>query len=242
MIRWAPQPAVSSPSHLNGYRATADSLDDATPPEIATTRPRGKAGVRWPRKPVISSLAMMLRRPPDDRAVSDSDRMGVGHADRACHRARLVDPRHVGHLSVAVLRVIARRARIARVAPTAGVDGRDAGADVMSFDQRRVADLEPRDVGDGVSRTGPSRERDPERTGVRLTRGCGQMRTGRRHRHAPSRGSSRRGSRRFQARPRWGTIDGPGTVAPARDDTGTRRSGTPKGIRTPDLHLERVAS
>jgi hypothetical protein len=35
-----------------------------------------------------------------------------------------------------------------------GDDGRDACPDVLPFDERDLADLDPRDVGDGVERPG----------------------------------------------------------------------------------------
>ena len=118
----------------------------------------------------------MLDAPLDDRIAHDSHTVGVGDHHRAFEKSRLFDPRGAGHLAIAVQRIPAREDRIVDALLAARQDGRHSGAHralpdhqlARTRDQRREADFDTSDIGDGVERAGCAVERDAEIAGARL--------------------------------------------------------------------------
>src|SRR5207247_4497541 len=113
----------------------------------------------------------MLHRPADDRCGRYPDRGSVRYRYGAGRRSRFLDPRHAGHLAVAVLGMDPGGTRIARVRSTVRVDRRDPRPDVVAFDQRGVPDLHTGHIRERVVGPGPAREGDPEGTSSRLPGG-----------------------------------------------------------------------
>ena len=93
-------------------------------------------------------------RPIDDGVGGRRDAQGVGQDDRGLERAELFDLGHAGELAVAVGDRDPGRDLVLEDVAAVGEDGRDAGPDVLPFDERDLADLDPGDVGDGVERAG----------------------------------------------------------------------------------------
>src|SRR5207249_3377846 len=116
-------------------------------------------------KPRVGDLRVTLHRPGDDGSVRHADRMCVGDAEWPRQRTRLRDPGDTGHLSVAVLAMEPGGARVPGVLPATRMDRGDPGPDRIPLDQGGVADLDPRNVGDGVPRSRDPAERDSESPG-----------------------------------------------------------------------------
>src|SRR5690606_24936501 len=110
-----------------------------------------------------------------DRVAHDADAVRVGDRDRTLEKTALLDPRRAGHLAVAVQREPPGEDRIG-IRLSARVDDGDAGADgapshhelAFARDERRVADLDARDIGDGIAGARRAVERDAEVAGTRL--------------------------------------------------------------------------
>ena len=111
-----------------------------------------------------------------DRVAHHADAVGVGDHHRPFEEARLLDPGRAGHLAVAVQREPARRTTGSAIESLAARQDRgDAGAHraladlqlALARDERRVADLDAGDVGDGVGGAGRAVERDAEIAGPR---------------------------------------------------------------------------
>jgi len=120
-------------------------------------------------------LLVALRTPAargvgDDGVAHDAYAVGVGDHHRALEQAGLFQPRGARHLPVAVQREPAAEALVARrLAVATRQDRRHARADGVALDERHVADLDARHVGDGVPAARRAEvEWDAEVPGARL--------------------------------------------------------------------------
>ena len=91
-------------------------------------------------------------RPVDDGVRRRRDAQGVGQDDRRFERAELLDLGHAGELAVAVADRDPGRDLVLEEVADVRQNGRHARPDVLPFDERDLADLDPGDVGDGVER------------------------------------------------------------------------------------------
>ena len=152
---------LDGPAARGVERGDHDGLGHVPAVDVVEVAVPGLARDR--QEPGVGELGMRAHGPADDPRVRDPDRVRVRQADRARRAAGLADPGEPGHLAVAVLHVHARDPRITRARAPARVDRRHAGAHRLALDQRRVAQLEPGDVGDRVGGPGLAGERDAER-------------------------------------------------------------------------------
>ena len=147
-------------------------------------------GLRHDRQGPDANLAPACDAGGHQRVAHHPDAVRVGEADRGRQHPRFADPFEPGHLAVAVEGVAPREDRLfPGIAIVRDHDG-DAGPDrsladlqrPISRDERRVADANARDVGDGVQRAGRERADDD----AKVTRP---------HRHGPFRRLRTRGGR-----------------------------------------------
>ena len=102
--------------------------------------------------------------PAVDRIADHADRVRARHHHRPAEDAALDDPGRAGHLAEAVSREPSGKHRLPDFSPRE--DSRNAGANrtladdkgPAALDQRDMTDLDAGDVGNGVERTGGSRE------------------------------------------------------------------------------------
>ena len=87
--------------------------------------------------PAVAVVAVLCRR--DERVADDADRVRVRERDRRRQQPGVPDPLQAGQLAVAVDPVRACEERLRR-----RHDDRHSGADVLTLDQRRVADADRR--------------------------------------------------------------------------------------------------
>jgi len=137
-------------------------------------------GFRDDRKgpPVAGGIGLAMRDAPLDDCVSYyTDAVRVGDHHRAFEEPGLFDPGGAGHFAIAVERPPAGENGIAHGIFAAWENGGDAGAHgaftdlKLSFpgDERRVADGDAGNVGDGVEWTGRAVEGDAEIAGAGLS-------------------------------------------------------------------------
>jgi hypothetical protein len=111
-------------------------------------------------------VAVMVDHPLGRGSMGCADAMGVGDADRAVEMPCVVDPMHAGHLAIAVqgMKACPDGPHLLRMA--ARQDCRDTRPDrpfadlerAMTFDDRRKADQDALDIGDGIVLSGPAFE------------------------------------------------------------------------------------
>ena len=146
----------------------------------------GDQRIREPDVPDQRREVLVAIHPAERGVAHHADAAGVGDQDRRLEKAGLLHPVRAGHVAVAVQHVVRGEHRIEL--PAARQDRGDAGADrPLPFDelafaanQRREADLDAGDIGDGVERSGRSRPgtgcRDPARATARSCARAGEMR------------------------------------------------------------------
>jgi hypothetical protein len=115
-----------------------------------------------------------LRR--DERVADDADGVRVREADRRAKGAALADPLEPGQLAVAVQTMGTREDGLDPRAFLMRLNDRDAGADALAFDQRRVPDPNARDVSDRVlGPGGEAADLDAQVAGAGASGGRGQL-------------------------------------------------------------------
>src|SRR6185503_5685421 len=102
----------------------------------------------------------LVVEPGEDGIPHRPHAVGVGDRHRTTQNAAFLYPRDAGHVTETIARVITRENRVPFLSPRK--HDRHAGADrLFSFSgvDRRLADLDAGDVGNGIERTGRPVER-----------------------------------------------------------------------------------
>ena len=95
-------------------------------------------------------IARLIERVVQDAFDALGYRQGICQYDRGFDVAKFLDLRHAGELAETISGKNGGRTFLAEDIAVVRHDGRDAGADVVAFNDRNLADLDARDVGDGI--------------------------------------------------------------------------------------------
>src|SRR5205085_8384462 len=118
--------------------------------------------------------AAVSQAPGNHSVARDPDTMGIGQNDWAFQKSALLHPGGAGHFAIAVQREIAGKNRIVHGIATTRENCRHAGADrafadfefTLAANESGIANLDTRDIANGVELSWGAIEWDAEITGA----------------------------------------------------------------------------